>query len=70
MTNFADIVRNVHFFVKKYIDCQKQPAGCALKVLTKSLKTVFDKDHFVVNLLYQVSIKNVKMTWNIRTQNM
>ena len=34
-------------------------------MLAKSLKTVFNKDHFVVNLVYQISIKNRKMTWNI-----
>ena len=34
-------------------------------MLAKSLKTVFNEDHFVVNLVYQISIKNRKMTWNI-----
>ena len=65
-TNFADIFWNVHFFCETiYIDCQRQWAGCALKFLAEFLKTVFDKGHFIVNLFYQISIKNGKMTWNI-----
>ena len=47
----------MYFFVKQYIDCQKQPVGGAFKVLAKFLKTVFDEGHFIVNLLYQISIK-------------
>ena len=34
-------------------------------MLAKSLKTVFDEDHFIVNFLDQISIKNGKMTWDI-----
>ena len=41
MTNFADIFRNVHFFMKQYIDFQKQSVSDALNVLAKSLRTVF-----------------------------
>ena len=59
MTNFADIFRNVHFFMKQYIDFQKQSVSDALNVLAKSLRTVFNEDHFIVNLLYQISIKNL-----------
>ena len=29
----------------------------ALKVLAESLKTIFDEIHFIVNLLYQYSVK-------------
>ena len=47
------------------MDCLKQSVGGALKVFAKSLKTVFNEDHFILNLLYQTSIKNEKMTWNI-----
>ena len=65
MTKFADIFWNVYLFVKQYIDYLKQSIGGVLKVLAKSLKTVFDEDHFVLNLLYQISVKNGKMTWNI-----
>ena len=65
MTNFADIFQNVHLFVKQYIDCQKQSVEGALKVLTKSLKTIFDEDHFILNLLYQILIKNGNKTRNI-----
>lgn len=43
--------------MKQYIGFQKQPVGGALKVLDKSSKTVFDKDHFTVKLLYQNSVK-------------
>ena len=34
----------------------------SLKVLTKSLKTVSDENHFIVNLLYHISIKNGRVT--------
>ena len=39
--------------LKRYISFQKQSVGGALKVLAKSLKTVFDEVHFIANLLYQ-----------------
>ena len=58
MTNLL----NCAFFVKQCIDLKKQSNGGALKVLAKSLKTAFNKDHFIVNLVYQISIKNGKMT--------
>ena len=51
--------------MKQYIDCHKQLVGGALKVLAKSLKTVFDEDNFIINMFYQISIKNGKMNWNI-----
>ena len=38
------------FCVMQDIDFQKQPVGSVLKVLAKSLKTVFDEVHFIVNL--------------------
>ena len=44
------------FFVKQYTDCQKQSVGGAVKVLAKSLKTIFDADHAILNLL-QICIK-------------
>ena len=44
-------------FVKQYIGFKKQSVGGALKVLANSFKTVFEKIHFTVNLLYQNSIK-------------
>ena len=46
--------------MKQYIGFQKQPVGGALKVLDKSSKTVFDKDHKIkitVKLLFQNSVK-------------
>lgn len=43
--------------MKQYVGFQKQPVEGALKVLDKSSKTVFDKDHFTVKLLYQNSVK-------------
>ena len=46
--------------MKQYIGCKKQSVGGALKVLAKSLKTVFEKIHAIVNLLYQNSIKKHK----------
>ena len=51
--------------MKQYIVFLKQSLGGALKVLKKSLKTNFNNNQFIVNLVYQVSIKNGKMTCNI-----
>ena len=51
--------------LKRYIDCQKQSIGGGLKELKKSWKTFFHEDHFIITLLYQISIKNGRMTWNI-----
>ena len=56
---------NTHFFMKQYIGFQKQSVGGALKVLAKSLKTIFNEDHFIANLVYQNSIENGNMTWNV-----
>ena len=53
------------FFMKQYIGFQKQSVGGALKVLAKSLKTIFNEDHFIANLVYQNSIEDGKMTWNV-----
>ena len=43
--------------MEQFIDFQKESVGGALKVLEKSLKSVFDEVHFKVNLVYQNSIK-------------
>ena len=43
MRNFAGIFRNMHFCVQQYISFQKQLVRGALKVLAKSLRTIFDK---------------------------
>ena len=51
--------------MKQYIGFQKQSVGGALKVLAKSLKTIFNEDHFIANLVYQNSIENGNMTWNV-----
>lgn len=53
------------FFMKQYIGFHKQSVGGALKVLAKSLKTIFNEDHFIANLVHQNSIENGKMTWNV-----
>ena len=46
----------MHFLCETvYIGFEKQSVGGALKVLAKSLKTVFDEVYFIVNLLYQNS---------------
>ena len=45
------------FWVKHYLGFQKQSVEGALQVLAKPLKTVFNEAHFIVNLLYQNSIK-------------
>ena len=56
MTNFAGIFRNMHFL--QYKGFQKQSVGGGLKVLAKYLKTVFGEElSFIINLLYQNSIK-------------
>ena len=47
---FADIFRNMYFCVIKEIDFKKQSVVSTLKVLAKSLKTVFDEVDFTVNL--------------------
>ena len=47
MTIFADIFKSIHFCVKQYIDFQNKPVWGTLKVLPKSLKTVFDEDLFI-----------------------
>ena len=65
MINFADKFKNMHFFVCKTIDFEKQSVGGAFKVLPKPLKTILGEDFFTVNLFYQIPIKNEKMTWNI-----
>ena len=51
MRNFAGIFRNMHFCVQQYICFQKQLVRGALKVLAKSLRTIFDKV-FKINLVY------------------
>ena len=48
--------------MKQCIELKEQSNGGALKVLAKSLKTAFNKDHFIVNLVYQISAKIGKMT--------
>ena len=40
--------------MKQYIVFLKQSLGGALKVLKKSLKTNFNNNQFIVNLVYQV----------------
>ena len=52
-------------FVEQHADVQKQPVRGVLKLFPKFQKTVFNKDHFIVNLVYQISIKKGKITWNI-----
>ena len=47
----------MHFCMKQYIDFQKQSVVGALKMLAKCFKTVFDEICFIVNLIYQNSIK-------------
>ena len=56
MTNFATYLETYISCAKQYIGFQKQSVIVPLKVLAKSLKTVFEKDHFIT-LLYQNSIK-------------
>ena len=57
MRNFAGIFRDMHFSMKQYIDFQKQSVVGALETLAKCFKTVFDEICFIVNLIYQNSIK-------------
>ena len=57
MRNFAGIFRDMHFCMKQYIDFQKQSVVGALKMLAKCFKTVLDEICFIVNLIYQNSIK-------------
>ena len=56
MTTFPDIFRNMHFLNEttyRLPELTIQSLKGAHKVLAKSLKTVFDEVHFIVNLLYQ-----------------
>ena len=53
------------FCLKQSIDYQEQSVGGRLKVLAEFFKTVFDEVHLIVNLLYQNSVKNMKMAWNV-----
>ena len=65
MTNFADIFRNMHFLCKTIFRLPETVRKSAIKVLVKSLKTVFYKVYIIINLPYHIAIKNMKMTWNI-----
>ena len=47
----------MHFHCETICSLWKQSVGGALKVLAKPLKTVFNEDNFIVNLVYQISIK-------------
>ena len=49
--DFVFIFRNMHFFVVQHIGFQMQSVLIALKVLTKSLKNVFEKFHFIANFI-------------------
>ena len=57
MTKFTDISRNMHFLGKTMYRLPGKSVGDALKVLVKYLKTTFHEVYFIVNLLYQNSIK-------------
>ena len=48
--NFTAYSEICIFCVIQYIDFQKQSVGDTLKVLLKSLKTIFDEVHFVDDL--------------------
>ena len=49
--DFVFIFRNMHFCVVQHIGFQRQSVWIALKVLTKSLKNVFEKFHFIANFI-------------------
>ena len=51
------ILKHAFLCAEQFIGFQKQSVGGALKVLAKSLKSVFDEVHFKENLFYQNSIK-------------
>ena len=50
LQDFARICRKCIFCLIQNVDFQKQSVGGAIKVLEKSLKTILDKVHFIVNL--------------------
>ena len=63
MTNFADILKRA-FCSKTMCTLQKQPVWSALKVLAKSLKIVLRKIYFIVNFVYQNSMKQFLQLFN------
>ena len=49
-TSFADIFRNIHFFVVRfYMQSKKQSVGSAHEVSTDSSERVFEDAHFIIN---------------------
>ena len=56
-----DILKRA-FYCETIYRLPEKSAGGALKMLTRSRKTIFDEDHFMVNLLYQISNKTGQIT--------
>ena len=61
--SFPSILRKWLHILQRYSETcnfwnfQRQSVGGVLKVMLKSLETVFDEVHFTINLLYRNSVK-------------